>query len=389
MAGTDEALGGLSPARWDARKPRDKQSKHARYDFIDQFRGMVVFFLVVSFVTIQLSFFGLSPLILTHGHLFQPPDVRSWNGLPLVNQPFTWIDLGVSAFMFIVGVSMAIASKSRLETGGAGSVVRKLAVRALVLVAFQVVLQLASGMPLTYRDVLLGEHAILSRLAAGSFVTGILMLVLKEPKRRLCLFCALLGLHGTLHISDAISVASTGAGLLGANPAWLGNGTFFDYFIIPYELVSFIAIGIAGSCCWDLLDPVKPSASVKRYHLPIVGYSLVACFCVVWFIPISWPVLSVSQDLLAIGCCYFFFISFLAIEREYHYKFPFFTALGRNALVVYIAGNFIVLSFDYLGLYSFLSRDVAWLGLPITAGTACLLISLAWVLNKEKVYIRF
>ena len=109
-------LEGIDSEDWEKRKKRDvHRAQHKRYDFIDQFRGLTVMFLAISWITWNLGTFepSLVPPIFDPGSQFVDSERTSANRLELENQFYTIIDLGSSLFVFILGVTTPISFRSK------------------------------------------------------------------------------------------------------------------------------------------------------------------------------------------------------------------------------------------------------------------------------------
>ncbi|NMC08193.1 MAG: hypothetical protein GYA24_23505 [Candidatus Lokiarchaeota archaeon] len=381
---------GIAPKDWDARKPKAQQARHARYEFIDQFRGLCVLFLTFAWVTIQLGWYKLVPAILTHGFIFysdQP--VTTWNWLQMGNNEYTWIDLGSSLFVLLVGVSTPISFRSRMAKSGKAYAIGRLFLRYGIFVLVQYFLDSFMGFPPNYRGLLLGHKEFMTRLGIGSVAAGAAVLLVKRPDRRFLIVIGLLAVHAILYLMPGLEVFRDST-MFKEPIAWMGNGHFFDYYMIPFEAISFSALAIAGTCFWDWLNEGGNVAlAIKRRIMPVAVYSWVACFVALWFIPLSHWDLTVSQDLLALGMGFFMLVLFLAAEQFFKYKVPYLTALGRNALILYIIGFLGEWIYMDSGVFAYVIPETAWLGLVLCAGLVVPVTALGWILDKHKIYWRF
>jgi len=387
----DVKIQGIPPKEWDARKAKDKRARHDRYEFIDQFRGLCVLFLTFAWVTIQLGWSKLVPAILSHGFVFYHDDMSmSWNWLQIDNYMYNWIDLGASLFMMLVGVTVPISFRSRAKKEGTGMAVFRIFLRYPIFVGLQLFLDAMMQAPMSYQYILLGQGAegFMTRLGIGSVVAGLAAWLVENPDRRFLLAIGILAVQGVLYIMPGLQAFHYNA--LNKEPlAWMGNGTFFDYYMIPFDAISFSALAIAGTCFWDWLDKDDVVVSFKRRILPVAVYSWVACFVVSWFIPFSWWDSSVSQDLLALGMVFFMLALFFCMEQFFKFKIPYLSALGKNALILYIIGFLGWWLYMYLGAFTIVTPDTAWLGLVLCIGLVVPVVLLGWALDKNKIYWRF
>jgi len=105
-----------------------KKLLHKRYEWLDQFRGLIIIFLIISVITWPLSgnFPGEAPIgppLLNHGFQY-------YDGYPAL---ITIIDIGQQIFMFILGFVAYIAFTSRLKKKGVGAAWKHGIIRVAVL----------------------------------------------------------------------------------------------------------------------------------------------------------------------------------------------------------------------------------------------------------------
>ena len=323
----------------------------------------------------------LTPPILDHG--WQLIDNRGpWNWLDMENQFYTIIDLGSSLFMFILGVTIPISIKNTQKRFGTAGAIERLSIRVGAFIGLQAVIDLFD---VNYRGLLLGQNSVLSALGLGTLTGSLAVLLVKNPDRRVLIAIGLMCLHGTLYLIPGLAVFRHNSS---TSIPWMGPGTFFDEYMIPFEMMSFGAISIMGTCFWDWFNKENPVESIKKRHLPVAIYSLVFCFVIMWFIPFEHHDLSVSQDLLAISSGYFLLVLFFCMETVFKFKLPLLTPMGRNALILYAVGIIPGTLFGELGLFDLLSSQVAWIGLVLCILSIALVGIVGWILDKKKIYLR-
>jgi hypothetical protein len=298
------------------------------------------------------------------------------------NQFYTIIDLGSSLFMFILGVTIPISFRSKQQKFGTKGAVIRLLVRVGAFIGLQAV---TDFFYVNYRGLLLGQNSTLSALGLGTLIGGVATWLVKNPDRRALIAVALLAVHGTLYLIPGLAAFRYNSGV---SLVWIGGGPFFDEYMIPYELLSFGAISIMGTCFWDWFNKDKPVEAIKARHLPVAMYSLIACFIVMWFIPFEHHDLTVSQDLLAISTGYFLLVLFFSFEHLFKFKFPLLTPMGRNALVLYAIGIIPGTLLGEIGAFDALTPEIAWVGLLYCAGSVALVGFFGWYLDKKKIYLR-
>ncbi|HME54256.1 MAG TPA: hypothetical protein VKM55_18675 [Candidatus Lokiarchaeia archaeon] len=374
---------GIASEEWESRKKAEgRRAQHERYDFIDQFRGLTVLFLAISWITWELGKMHLVPPIIDHGWQFVNADNVTWNWLDMENQFYTIIDLGSSLFMFVLGVTIPISFRSKQRKFGTAGALGRLSIRVGAFIGLQAI---SDEFNVNYRGLLLGQDSTLSALGLGTLIGGLSVLLVKNPDKRVFIAIGLMCLHGTLYLIPDLAVFRHNSG---TSIPWMGSGTFFDAYMIPFELMSFGAISIMGTCFWDWFNKENPVEAIKKRHLPVAAYSLVFCFVIMWFIPFEHHDLSVSQDLLAIAAGYFLLVLFFSMEYIFKFKLPLLTPMGRNALILYIVGVIPGTLLGDLGLFNLLTPQVAWFGLVLCAFSIALVGFVGWMLDKKKIYLR-
>lgn len=374
---------GTPSEEWESRKRNvARRAQHDRYQFIDQFRGLTVLFLAISWITWELGKVHLVPPVIDHGWQFFNANHVQWNWLDMENQFYTIIDLGSSLFMFILGVTIPISFRSKHRKFGTRGAIARLLMRVGAFIGLQAVVDMFD---VTYRGLLLGQNATLSALGLGTFVGTMATWRVANPDRRVWIAIALLATHGTLYLIPELAAFRHNS--TGGVP-WMGDGSFFDMFIIPYELMSFGAIAIMGTCFWDWFRKEQPVESIKARHLPVAMYTLVACFVVMWFIPFEHHDLTVSQDLLAISSGYFLLVLFFCLEHVFTFSVPLLTPLGRNAIILFAIGLIPGTVLGEIGAFTIITLGTAWLGLLYCAGSVALVGIVGWILDRKKIYLR-
>ncbi len=368
------------------------KGNHPRYTFIDQFRGVCVLFLSLSFVTLHLGRLQLVPAIFTHGFIFSGTGPVSWNGMMLENEFYSCIDIGSSIFMLLVGVTLPISFRSTRDKKGVKVAVLKLLYRVSILVAIQGVLDLLTFGTTTYRSLFLGDgDGVLSRIGVSSLFVCAAMVLVKNADRRMAVALGVVGCHAVLFLLPGLESFRSSGGFIDYDLVrWMGPGSFLDKYAIPFELMSFTALGISGTCFWDwFTHPCKqPGVAFKQRIIPVAMSVWMACFFTSWFIPFGHLDFPASQTLLSIGAGFFFLLVFFCFERYFQFGLSLFTALGRNSIFLYITGFLFSLLYLDFGLYNLISPDVAWTGMLYCAGEVVFVSSLAMFLHWKRVYFK-
>lgn len=347
-----------------------KQSLYKRYDWLDQFRGIVVILLIISGITWVLSgdWSGtdpiLGPTLLNHGFQY-------YDGYPPL---ITIIDIGQQIFMFVMGFVGYISFSSRLKKYGPKKAWKHGMRRILLLylLAFiddGLLEMVVSGAP-DWKCVLYG--GILANLAIGSFAGYLAIYLIHDADKRILLSIGIMIFHSIMYALPYFEHYHTQSGVL-----------------FPFISINHAAIAIAGTCFsqWFKLDPENPQVGFKKRILPAALLSYVAFYCIDWLQYAEHHDVTTSLALAAIGTSGFMIAIFYGFE-QLGFKIPLLSEFGKNLLLMFILSLFISIyvqafSKDFLVAFPILALLLIGI-LPILP-----LAGIALFLDRKNIIIKF
>jgi hypothetical protein len=302
----------------------DKNRLHVRYEWFDQFRGLLIIFLIISVVTWELSgnFLSLTtpigPPLLNHGYQY-------FNGYPPI---ITIIDIGQQIFMFVMGFGAYLAFSSRREKRGlsAAWIHGLIRVGVLYLLAFiddGLLGGLISKGYIPWDEVL--WYGTFANLAIGTFAAYLATyLIPKSADKRIILSLIIMIFHSLLYASGFFEYK-------GAAP--LPDGPF----VFPFNSFNHAAIAIAATCFsqWFKMDPNDPKVGFKKRILPVSTIAIALFYIVDWIQPAEHHDCTSSLALLAIGATGFLIAVFFSFELL-NFKIPLLSEMGKNLLILFI-----------------------------------------------------
>jgi len=302
----------------------DKKRLHVRYEWFDQFRGLLIIFLIISVVTWELSgnFLSLTtpigPPLLNHGYKY-------FNGYPPI---ITIIDIGQQIFMFVMGFGAYLAFSSRREKKGSGAawIHGLIRVGVLYILAFiddGLLGGLLSSGSIPWDEVL--WYGTFANLAIGTFAAYLATyLIPKSADKRIVLSLAIMIFHSLLYASGFFE--------------YKGAAPFPDGpFVFPFNSFNHAAIAIAATCFsqWFKMDLSDPKVGFKRRILPVSTIAIALFYIVDWIQPAEHHDCTSSLALLAIGATGFLIAVFFSFELL-NFKVPLLSEMGKNLLILFI-----------------------------------------------------
>ncbi|MFX1499323.1 MAG: hypothetical protein ACFFBH_17535 [Promethearchaeota archaeon] len=308
-------------------KVEKRRSLHERWEWLDQFRGLIIIFLIISVITWPLSgdpSIGstnppIGPPLLNHGFKY-------FNGYPAL---ITIIDIGQQIFMFVLGLGAYLAFTSRREKKGTGAAWKHAAIRIGILyfLAFLddgLIGGTLFGPDHTWNAVL--YYGTLANLAIGTFAAYLAVyLIPKSADKRMYITIAILIIHASLFYLPFLKHHGSSSG-------WPP-----DPWNFPWNAINHAAIAIAGTCfCqWYKMDPNDPVVGFKKRILPVATISILAFYCFDWIQPAEHHDATTSLALLAIAASGFLIAIFYGFEKL-EFKVPILSEMGRNLLLLFI-----------------------------------------------------
>ena len=344
-----------------------KVKLHKRYEWLDQFRGIVIIFLIISVITWQLS-----------GDPTIGPS-NSWIGPPLLNHGFeyfngwppliTIIDIGQQIFMFVLGFVGYIAFTSRREKKGGLAAWKHALIRVggLYILAFLddgLIGGLISKGYIPWDQVL--WYGTLANLAIGTFAAYLFTYLMpKNADRRILIPIGIMIIHAVLYATGIFEYKGP-----------LQGGTL----VFPFNAFNHAAIAVAGTCFsqWYKLDPENPDVGFRKRILPIATIMIIAFYCFDWIQPAEHHDATTSLALFAISASGFLMAIFYGFEKL-KFKVPVLSEMGRNLLLLFILAflwDLIIPFFNHEFLYYnpfFTMLLIGVLPIAIEAGIAMLL----------------
>lgn len=274
----------------------------ARYEWLDQARGLVVIGLIVSMITGAYegsAFTGdlmLGPTFLNHGYQY-------YDGLPAV---VTLIDIGQPAFQFILGFVGYLAFMRRRVRNGALWAWGYAARRVLLLYSFGffeegVLERLAGGSPNWTSAFYEGTFA---KLAIGSLAAYVTASFVRGADRRALLAVFIMALHSLLYVFPVFD-----------RHTWFGDVMDMPYF--PFGAVNLAVMAIAGTCFaqWFVMDPREPLVGVRARILPVTAALWVAYYSMEWLQPAEHHDVTTALGLLTLAVAGFMLMAFFSMDR--------------------------------------------------------------------------
>ena len=355
----------------------EKKKLHVRYEWLDQFRGLIIIFLIISVITWPLSgnpnlpgSTWIGPPLLNHGFKY----LNGWP--PLI----TIIDIGQQIFMFVLGFVGYIAFTSRREKRGLGAAWKHGLIRVAILyiLAFLddgLIGGLISNGSIPWDEVL--WYGTLANLAIGTFAAYLFTYLMpKNADRRMLIAIGIMVIHAILYATGIFDYKGP-----------LPGGTL----VFPFNAFNHAAIAIAATCFsqWYRLDPQDPKVGFKKRILPAATIFIIAFYCFDWIQPAEHHDATTSLALLAIAASGFLIAVFYGFELM-KFKVPVLSEMGRNMLFLFI----FAFIFDIIiGLLMDSSRDFfasnplitmllfGVLPIAIEAGIAMLFARLKWIIK--------
>jgi len=362
-------------------EPVRSKKLHSRYQWFDQFRGLIIIFLIISVITWPLT--G----DITDGD-------PAWLGIPLLNHGFqyfkgypaliTIIDIGQQIFMFVLGFGAFLAFTSRREKHGAKAAWKHAGIRIGI---FYLLSFLASGLiggdlfsvNHTWNEVL--YYGTLANLAIGTFAAYLaLFLIPKSADKRMYVCVGILIIHAILYFLPFFKHYGPSAGTWPPDP-----------WSFPWNALNHAAIAIAGTCFsqWYKMDPKDPKVGFKKRILPVSMIAIIVFYCYDWIQAAEHHDATTSLALLAIAASGFLIAVFYGFELL-NFRVPVLSEMGKNMLLLFILSllidsyvGFLVDDFrDFLVMNPIITMLIIGV-LPIAfeAGIAMLLAHKKWIIK--------
>lgn len=310
-----------------------------RISSLDHFRGTAV--LLMTFAN-ALAGYQLVPAWLKHAF---------YNG-------FTLPDIVMPMFLFAIGYAMEISFQYRVQKKGALRTMLTLFRRNAILIVFGFL-----GTLLVHDY---GWWGVLEALGLTGLLAVPLMFI--KPVTRLIISAVILAAY-------QVTVS-------------LFSGNVIGIFLVtglggPYGSLSWLFILVSGSCLSAWLKE-------RPYVDKIVGFTLAGILLIVLglainvFVPFNKHLVSSSYVLLSSGICAYALMLLTALTDQFRKRIPPLEVLGKNALLMYIVSNLLILLMEYL----LPTGAGLWMVLCGFGAVTILTWLAAFLLDRFKIYIR-
>ncbi|MHA1340621.1 MAG: hypothetical protein ACTSRZ_10720 [Promethearchaeota archaeon] len=356
-----------------------------RYEWVDQYRGMVVVFLIIAAGTWILSggHIGgigdpnnppIGPTYLNHGWKFA--EFEGWPNM------ITIIDIGQQILMFIVGYVGALAYYKHREREGELGAILHVFRRFLALIIFGIIVEgeLFSGdFDLTNWNVVsVFWTSTFPNLAWGSLFSLILVSLLKhKPDIRCLIAVGIMTIHAILYAIPALQ-------------SWQLVIDGWKIFEVPWNTINHIAIAIMGTCTYDwymLRKEDDDAFGWKKRILPVATLMFVGVWMVDFLQPAEHHDATTALSLMAIGTSMFVLFVFYSFDKL-GYHVPMLSDLGKNILIMFL------LTGIWDAYFSIVTKDLllqSRLLSMILVGIVPILTQFlfAWALARYRIIIKF
>ncbi|MHA1112618.1 MAG: hypothetical protein ACTSRE_16105 [Promethearchaeota archaeon] len=326
------------------KKGKERRKNRIRFEWLDQFRGIVIVLFIVQTFAYEFSndpSSGIAPILppmVNHGYNFE-----SFSGMPNL---ITLIDLGQLIFIFLVGFMQAFAVMKRvLKSKEKWRVWVHVCIRVGAIFALAALHILAKffidGGPYDFKEAFV--NGTLAVIAWSGLAAAVVSILLKKGDHRFWLGFGLM-------------IITTGLWYLtephGSIPALITSPPL-ETFLSVMGLVetAIIATAIAG---WIFNpDGTVKDGNWKKRVLPLAFGFMVLSY-LSWFI--QWADhhhANMSISTMAIGFSAFMIFAFYKME-ENGFRLPILTPLGKNLLLVFLL-SMVINEVVYMGmiLYEF------------------------------------
>lgn len=302
--------------------PKIKQK--IRFDWLDQFRGIVIILFIVQTLAWTLNgnpsdlAAGQYPVIapwLNHGWKF-----ASYDGIP---EMITLIDLGQQIFIFLVGFMQGFAILKRKQRAEENLVWKHLAWRFFGIVGLNVLHMIVSGDINAYSMIFGGT---LAQIAWAGLAAGLAALYIENADKRLLLGLGIMVVHSILFEIPILNDWSAGS------------------FRMPYNNINHVAIAIVASAFtlyYFNRDATINEEGIKNRVLPGMFLMFIGAYLVHFVQWAEHTDATTSLSLLAIGTSLLATYVFYKMEQD-GFSIPGLSSFGKNLLAIFILEMIII-----------------------------------------------
>ncbi|MHA1718785.1 MAG: hypothetical protein ACTSXK_04605, partial [Promethearchaeota archaeon] len=309
------------------KKEKKEKKKRIRFEWLDQFRGLVIILFIVQTCAWLFSgdpANGVMPLMapaLNHG----------WKYANYARPLITLIDLGQQIFIFLVGFMQAFAVLKRKEKGFTdGKIWLHILKRFVLVMVLSVIHGLAGD---SFNSYFIIAHGTLANIAWAGLAAGIAALYIKDPKYRLISGLGVMLIHSILYMIPSLI-------------AWEAGSWRF-----PFLTINHIAIGLIASAytLWFLTPKGEINEEgIKKNVLPVTIAFVISSYLLDF---IQWSdhhYVTTPLAMMAIALSAFSLYAFYHFDLD-GFHIPGLTAFGKNMLMVFLL-SMVINELVYFGL---------------------------------------
>jgi len=312
-----------------------KKSKRLRW--IDQARGFIMFYLVLTITWPPEDYRKRETNIVLH-YLFGHAGTT--------DTYMTLFDAGAAAFILVLGLSMAISFTRRSGKHGSGKAVQHLVVRYLIILALGMLIIYADGGEFFNEDKGTVRWDVIPSIAAAGLVS-IPFLFIRDPKKRLYVGIGWALLYQILMIFAGLkeyAINSVHGGIYGS-------------------IFGYAACGIIGTALGDYMYSYKDIEKDKKFKdMLSLGAIMAVGGYLLTFIPemeaakrqVSFTHVLISSGITFLGLSVFWYL-----DEKKDMELTYLRAFGMNPFLMYL----LVLIPDFLivDLVELYDADTDWL----------------------------
>lgn len=357
--------------------PHESITPPARCDWLDQARGTIILFLLVTMAASALTGGGnkrlrpiLAPTFLTHGHQYANVEPRM----------ITIVDHGAQLFLFYLGFSgwMAFTRRRKISHRGAWLYVARRAGSLLVVSVILVALREWRGDdPYNWHEAL--YEGTFGKLAIAAIACAVAISLAPNPWTRIIIGGFLMLLHMIAWDQIELTVE--------VRDGWLGQ------LKLPWGAVNSVAVALMGTAFgqWCFEDPSRTDRAVRTKIFDGVIWAFLAFYVTSWLQHGRSFELTTSH---AVGGVFFslFFLLLMYSVGKLGMEFPGLTALGRNLFLLFLVGGIGTEFYSKL-LISFFDRETlaAWPSLCLLLFGILPYVFTFWLANfldRRQIYVK-
>lgn len=346
-----------------------------RIDWLDQARGAIVLFLVVTMAASALT--GgkrlrpiLAPTFLTHGSQYANVEPRI----------ITVVDHGAQMFLFLMGFTGWAAFTRRLQISSRKAwnyVIRRAAMLLALGIVLVAVREWRGVGPYNWQEAL--YEGTFGKLAIAAVVSSLVIRLAPMPQTRLMIAAGLMLVHMILWDQIELTVE--------IRDSWLGQSR------LPWGAVNSIAIAIAATAFgqWVFQNTDSIDRTMRTRLFPALIWTFVAFYVTSWLQHAVSFELTTSHALGGI-CCSLTLLLVMYAFGQLGLRFPVLTSLGRNLFLLFLIGGVgTVLYAEWLVTLFERETLAAWPSLRLLLFGVVpyvITIGLGVFLDRKQIYVR-